>query len=258
MMYYSHNLHFIAMCSAMDGNYAEARKNAGLLAAHVAPHVKEMPTLEGFMTIPMAVDIRFHQWADILKMPKPNAEMQTTTVFWHFSRGLALAGTGKIDDAQAEYKIVADAQEATPDDVLFNMPINNKTKDILKIAQDVLGAKIAMAKKDSIGAISQLTEAVGLQDTLKYGEPPDWFFPVRESLGAALLMNGDAVGAEKVFRADLQQNPRNPRSLFGLQQALKAQSRDYDASFIERQFNASWKGRTAAGAASHLKIEDLV
>ena len=258
MMYYSHNLHFIAMCSAMEGNYTEAKKNADMLAAHVSPHVKQMPPLEGFMTIPMAVDIRFHQWADILKMSQPNPEMKTTTVFWHFARGLALAGTGKIDQAEAEYKLVAEAQQSTPDDVLFNMPINNKTKDILKIAQDVLGAKIALAKKDTTGAIGMLSEAVTVQDTLKYGEPPDWFFPVRESLGAALLMNGDAVGAEKIFRADLDRNPRNPRSLFGLQQALKAQNRDYDATFVERQFNTSWKGRTAGGAAAGLKVEDLV
>jgi hypothetical protein len=60
-MYYSHNLHFIAMCSAMNGDYAEANKNADLLAAHVAPHVKDMPPLEGFMTIPIAVDVRFPQ-----------------------------------------------------------------------------------------------------------------------------------------------------------------------------------------------------
>ena len=65
---------------------------------------------------------------------------------------------------------------------------------------------------------------------------------MRESLGAALLMNGDNAGAEKVFRKDLDQHPRNPRSLFGLQEALKAQKRDYDAAFIEKQFHASWKG----------------
>ncbi len=252
MMYYSHNLHFIAMCAAMNGNYAEAKKNADMLAAHVGPSVPMMPPLEGFMTIPMAVDIRFHQWNDILAMPEPDPSMKATTVFWHFGRGLALAGTGKVSEAEAEYKIVSDAQSATPPDAIFQMPINNKTKDILKIAQDVLGAKIAMAKKDNAAAISMLTEAVAIQDTLKYGEPPDWFFPVRESLGAALLMNGDSTSAEKVFRADLDRNPRNPRSLFGLNQSLKAQQRDYDAGFVESQFKASWKG------GSGLKIEDLV
>jgi len=200
MMYYSHNLHFVAMCGAMNGRYAEARKNADLLAANVGPHVKEMPPLEGFMTIPMAVEVRFHHWNEILKMPAPDPAMKVTTGFWHFSRGLALAGTGKVSEAEAEYKIVSDAQAATPPDEIFNAPINNKTKDILEIARDVLGAKIAMAKKDTTGAIGMLREAVAIQDTLKYGEPPDWFFPVRESLGGALLMNGDAEGHDQSDR----------------------------------------------------------
>src|SRR4029077_851993 len=154
MMYYSHNLHFIAMCAAMNGNYAESVKNAQLLVENVGPHVKEMPPLEGFMTIPVAVQIRFHRWDEILKMPQPDAAMKTATVFWHFGRGLALAGTGKISEAEAEYKIVSDAEAATPPDVIFQMPINNKAKDIMKISKDVLGAKIALAKKDNSSAIA--------------------------------------------------------------------------------------------------------
>jgi tetratricopeptide (TPR) repeat protein len=253
MMYYSHNLHFIAMCAAMNGNYAESKKNAELLVENVSPHVKDMPPLEGFMTIPVAVQIRFHHWGEILKMPEPDAAMKTATVFWHFGRGLALAGTGKITEAEAEYKIVSDAEAATPPDVIFQMPINNKAKDIMKIAKDVLGAKIALAKKDNNGAIAMLRDAVAIQDTLKYGEPPDWFFPVRESLGAALLMNGDASGAERAFREDLERNPRNPRSLWGLHQTLVLQKRDYDAGFIQKEFEESWKGGSRA-----LKLDDLV
>jgi tetratricopeptide (TPR) repeat protein len=253
MMYYSHNLHFIAMCAAMNGNYAEAKKNAEMLAAHVGPHVKDMPPLEGFMTIPIAVNVRFHRWDDILKMPQPSPDMKVTTGFWHFARGMALAGTGKATEAEAEYKIVSDAETATPPDAVFAMPVYNKAKDIMKIAKNVLGAQIAGAKKDSNGAIVQLREAVAIQDTLKYSEPEDWFFPVRESLGAALLMTGDNAGAEKVFREDLDRHPRNPRSLWGLNQALKAQGRDYDAAFVQKQFDAAWKG-TGPG----LRVEDLV
>src|SRR5437016_3606964 len=126
LMYYSHNLHFIAMCSAMNGDYAEAKKSADTLAAHVGPHVKDMPPIEGFMTIPMAVNLRFHKWNEILSMPQPDPAMKTTTVFWHFARGMALASTGKTNDAQAEYKIVSEAEKATPPDVVFTMPVNNK------------------------------------------------------------------------------------------------------------------------------------
>src|SRR5467141_3402297 len=141
LMYYSHNLHFIAMCAAMNGNYAESKKNADLLAAHVGPGVKEMPPLEGFMTIPMAVEVRFHKWNSILAMKQPDPEMKITTVFWHFARGMALAGQGKVSEAETEYKIVAEAEKATPEDVIFAMPVNNKAKDVMKIAESVLGAK---------------------------------------------------------------------------------------------------------------------
>jgi tetratricopeptide (TPR) repeat protein len=253
MMYYSHNLHFIAMCAAMNGNYAEAKKNGDMLAAHVGPGVKEMPPLEGFMTIPMAVDVRFHKWDSILAMKQPDPSMQIATVFWHFARGMALAGKGKVGEAEADYKFVSEAEKATPEDVPFAMPVNNKAKDIMKIAANVLGAKIALAKKDTDGAIVMLREAIAVQDTLKYDEPSDWFFPVRESLGAALLMKGDVSEAERVFREDLDRNPRNPRSLYGLQQTLKKQGRDYDAGFVEKQFHASWKG-----GANSLRMEDLV
>jgi tetratricopeptide (TPR) repeat protein len=252
MMYYSHNLHFIAVAAAMNGNYPESRRGAQMLAANVRPHVKEMPPLEGFMTVPLAVEVRFHKWNEILKAPQPDPAMHTATVFWHFARGLALAGTGKLEEAEAEHKFVAEAEEKTPPDATFQMPINNKTKDILKIAENVLGAKLSLAKNDMDGAVNQLRAAVAIQDSLKYGEPQDWFYPVRESLGAALLKIGDNAGAEEAFRADLERNPRNPRSLFGLEEALKAQERTYDAGFVRKQFDANWKGATRP------TIDDLV
>ena len=252
-MYYSHNLHFIAAAASMNGNYTEAKKAADMLSAHVGPHVKDMPPLEAFMTVPMAVNLRFQRWNEILNTPQPNADMKVTTTYWHFAHGMALAATGKTSDAEAEYKALEGVRDATPADAIFAMPFNNKTKDILTIATDVLGAKIALAKKDNASAVTLLRHAVDTQDKLNYGEPPDWFSPVRESLGAALLMNGDAAGAEKVFRADLDRNPRNPRSLFGLQQALKSQGRNYDAGFVQKEFDAAWKGGNVK-----LKVENLV
>jgi len=244
LMYYSHNLHFIAMAAAMNGNYLESRRGAQMLAANVGPHVKVMPPLEGFMTVPLAVEVRFHKWNEILKAPQPDPAMHTASVFWHFARGLALAGTGKLEEAEAEHKFVAQAEEKTPPDAIFQMPINNKTKDILKIAENVLGAKISLVKNDMDATVNQLRAAVAIQDSLKYDEPQDWFYPVRESLGAVLLKIGDDAGAEEVFRADLERNPRNPRSLFGLEQVLKALDRNYDASFVRKQFDANWKGAT--------------
>jgi tetratricopeptide (TPR) repeat protein len=253
MMYYSHNLHFIATAAAMEGRYADSWQAADKLAAHVAPAVKQVPPLEGFMTVPIMVRVRFQKWDDILAMPAPDSAMKTTTGFWHFARGMAYAGKGKVAEAQAEWKLVSEKQAETPADEIFAMPINNKTKDVFTIARDALGAKIAVMKKNFPAAIVMLREAVTVQDALNYNEPPDWLYPERESLGAALLLKGDAAEAEQVFRDDLARMPRNPRSLFGLSAALKAQKREYDAQFVDQQFRDAWKK-----ADTELRVEDLV
>src|SRR5260370_41394042 len=96
MMYYSHNLHFIAMCAAMNGSYAESKLNADLLVANVGPHVKDMPPLEGFMTIPVAVGNCFPHLEEILKNAQTPAGGEEDTAFWDFSRGGGPAGARRI------------------------------------------------------------------------------------------------------------------------------------------------------------------
>jgi tetratricopeptide (TPR) repeat protein len=252
-MYYSHNLHFIAIAASMAGNFAQAKDGADRLFAHVKPMIQEMPMLEGFLTVPTAVLVRFGKWSDVLKTRQPDANLKVATIFWHYAHGMALAASGEPSEAEKDHQVIVDAKNATPEDAIFAPPFNNKTKNILQIADDVLAAKIAMARNDMSTAIEHLRDGVAVQDRLNYGEPPDWYFPLREALGAVLLMNRDVEGAEKAFREDLDRNPRNPRSLFGLQQTLKAQGRDYDAALVGKQFQTAWKG-----GSRQLRVEDLL
>jgi tetratricopeptide (TPR) repeat protein len=241
MMYYSHNLHFIAMAAAMEGRYRDAREGAARLAAHVAPHIRDMPPLETFLLIPTSVLLRFERWDEILKLPQPDPNLKLSTTYWQYAQGMALASTGKPEAADKYYRAVAAAHQATPPDAIFSMPFNNKTKDILAIARDVLGGQIAMGRGDFDNAARLFQSAVVAQDSLRYGEPPDWYFPVREALGNTFLAKRDYKQAEEVFRADLARNPRNGRSLFGLAQTLKAQGRTYDEYFVRREFELAWK-----------------
>jgi tetratricopeptide (TPR) repeat protein len=165
---------------------------------------------------------------------------------------MALAARGKLDEADALQKQVVAIAAATPKDDLFMPPVENRARQIYQIAGDVLGARIAAGRGDRTKAISLLRAAVGIQDSLLYDEPSDWYYPVRESLGGMLLQVGDAKGAEQVFRDDLNQNPRNPRSLYGLSEALIRQNRDYEASWVQEQFQTAWQGADVT-----LKVEDL-
>ena len=89
MMYYSHNLHFLAFASCMNGNFAEAKNAAAKLVTNVAPGVKAMPMLEGFLPTPIVVLFAFERWNDILKLPAPDKSLESTSAVWHSLRGIA-------------------------------------------------------------------------------------------------------------------------------------------------------------------------
>jgi hypothetical protein len=250
MMYYSHNLHFLAYATGMAGQFAEAKQAADQLEAHVGPLVKEMPMLEGFMTMSPFVLARFHRWDEILKRPEPDSAMPIRALAWRYARALAYAATGQIEKAEAERNSFAAAVKLVPAEAMFG-PLNSATS-VLNVAANVLDGKIALAKGDKRAAIDLLRNAVEAQDALNYDEPPAWYYPVRESLGGALLLNGDEAEAEKVFRADLDKNPRNGRSLFGLAASLKAQGKTYAAQLVHREFEVAWKN-----ADTQLRAEDL-
>ena len=238
---YLHDLYFLATAASMDGHSATAKEAADKLVEQVGPHVKGMPQLESFLTVQPAVLVRFDRWGDILKLPAPSANFKIANSMLHFARGMALAATGKLAAAELEHRAVTEALESTAPDETFAMS-PNKTRDVLTIASAVMAAKMATARNEKSEAIQQLRAAVAIQDRLKYAEPPSWFYPVRESLGAALFLDGQMPEAEQVFREDLQRNPRNPRSLFGLLQVLRSRGESYDAGFVQRELKDAWKG----------------
>jgi tetratricopeptide (TPR) repeat protein len=240
LMYHSHNEHFIAMAASMGGRYAEAKAAADAMAKRLAPHAKMMPMLDGFILTPLWVDARFGKWDAIEARPEPPKEFVETHVMWRYTRALAFAARGDAGKATAERDLFSAEVSAILPDMPFGA--QNTAKDILGLATHVINARIAGASGKSNDAIEHFRKAVEMQDALNYDEPADWYYPVRESLGGALLSTGNAKEAEQVFRDDLKRNPRNPRSLFGLMQALKAQQRDVDAAWVERQFKEGWKG----------------
>jgi len=240
MMYYCHNLHFLSASYSMAGDFIHAKQAADELAAHVGPMLHDMPVAEVYAPTPIFVFVRFHRWDDVLKLPLPDPNLSMTTAFWHFARGSAFAAKNQTALAEGERKAVSTIRAHTPADQEFSF-YSNKAQAFLDLAGNILDARIAAAKGDDELAIKYWEKGVEIEDELYYGEPPEWFYPVRESLGAALLLNGQAERAEAVFRADLERYPRNPRSLFALPNALDAQMKHGAAEEARREFEAAWK-----------------
>jgi tetratricopeptide (TPR) repeat protein len=123
----------------------------------------------------------------------------------------------------------------------------NRAHDLLGIAAAVLDARL-----DPKNAVSHWKKAIEIQDRLVYDEPPAWYYPVRESLGGEYLRTKQFAEAEKVFRSDLEKNPNNPRSLFGLREALRGQGKTAEANDAGARFEKAWQA-----ADVKLNIESL-
>jgi len=239
MMYYTHNLHFIAVENSFLGNYAAAIAAAEKIQKNVGPHAKEMAMAEAFNPMPLLVMTRFHRWNEILKQPAPDASLLYTNAVWHYARGMAEAATGHLPAARKESEALKAAQPGVEKQAEA-AGIANLTR-VGRIMQRRLEAQISVAGGDHQTAITFLREAAAEEDDLDYQEPPDWWSPARETLGALLLETKKAPEAEQVFREDLKRNAKNPRSIFGLAKALDAQGKKADAQAQQQAFDNAWK-----------------
>jgi tetratricopeptide (TPR) repeat protein len=250
LMYWTHNIHFIAYARAQQGRYDEARQAAQEMSRNVGDADLKMQMLEGFHLYPLMIDLRFQRWDDILGAPEPGPERKLHRAFRHYARAIALAGQGKLAEAAAARKEFEAARKAVPAESQFM--INNKSADILALAAATLDAQLAWARGEKEPSIREWRRAVKLEANIQYDEPPAWFYPVRQSLAAALLRSGRTKEAEAVFRFAIGKQPRDGRLLFGLWQSLTAQKRGSEAALVEQQFNAAWKDATVK-----LSVEDL-
>ncbi|HEY2125361.1 MAG TPA: tetratricopeptide repeat protein [Chthoniobacterales bacterium] len=240
LMYYSHNLHFLAYAATMDGNFAQAKDAAARLVVNVAPGVKAMPMLEGFLPTPILVLVGFERWPDILALPAPDPSLAMTTAVWHFARGLAQANLGNTAGAAEEQLAWQELVAQIPPDTMYDD--QNKTGAVFEVHKNLLLGALARSRGDHKEAVDWWSRAVAAADALNYTEPPSCYPPVRPLLGRELLASQQFAEAEKVFRTDLEKNPRDARALAGLRDCLMAQNRTYDAEQIAAQYQAAWKG----------------
>jgi tetratricopeptide (TPR) repeat protein len=240
-MYYLHNLNFILYARSMQGRVAETKKAGMQMLDAVKPIASAVPEMVDITAATVAMSqVRNLQWDEITAAPKPASPMSEW--IWHYSRALAFAAKDRKTEARAEQEAFERVSKSLDRKGMWG---NNKLGDVADLASAIVGARL-----DSSPA--KWRRAVEIQDHLVYDEPPAWYYPVRESLGASLLLAGDAAAAEEVFHEGLRRSPHNGRMLFGLLESLKAQKKIEAAAWVQREFDAAWKGSDL-----QLRIRDL-
>jgi tetratricopeptide (TPR) repeat protein len=239
-MYYPHNIHFLWSAASMQGQSRVAIEAARKLADNVSlDQIDQFPTVEFFKTVPLLSLVQFGHWDEILAEPQPRADLGYSNAIWRYARGVALANKGDVKGAKAELAALASLKSNPKVMVLDGN--DYPASALLQIADSLLQGEIAQASGDGKTAIARFTEAVAGQDALPYTEPPFWYYPTRQSLGAALLKAGRAKEAQAVYETDLQQYPHNGWSTYGLILALEAQGQAEKAAMHREHFKAMWQ-----------------
>ena len=238
--YYPHNIHFLWSASTMQGQSELSIESARRVVANVPiEQVKAFPFLEFYRTVPLVSLVRFGKWDEILSEPQPHQDFNFSKAIWHYARGVAFAAKRNVPAAQEE--LAALTPIGNDVSVQFLDSANYPASSLIAIAGYLLQGEIAYRDGDFLTAAREFEKAVRKQDSLPYTEPPFWYYPTRQSLGAALLSAGDAAGAEEVFRKDLDLYPHNGWSMFGMVQSLTAQDKTEQAAEFRQHFEMAWQ-----------------
>lgn len=239
--YYPHNLHFLSFAATLAGRSAQAIDAARALGTKTNLDVARVaPMVQSFVPFLHLTLVNFGRWDEVLRQPLPPADLKYASTMGHYARGVAFAATGKAADAAGELDAVTRAAAAaSPDD-----------KPVFEIAMHALMGEIAQRGGRLDEAAAHFKAAMAIEDGILYFEPPNWYYPIRHSLGAVLLQAGKPAEAEVVYQQDLKRFPDNGWALFGLLQALRAQGKTAEALAVDERFRTAWKDADVVLTAS--------
>ena len=240
--YHPHNIHYVVMGAFMVGDATTALDYAARLQDRIPDEVAaEIGWIQAIRQAPYFVAAHLADPRTTLDLADPGDTFPFVKAMWHYARGVAYARLAESDQAAAE----AAAIEAIAGrrDVTYPADIAPAANDVIRIAGLVVRGRIAQSRGEWDDAVMRFQAAVEIQDALPYLEPPLWYYPVRQSLGAALMQAGKPKEAERVFRQSLKQVPGNGWALYGLLQTQKALGETQAATGTAERFKAVWVGQ---------------
>jgi tetratricopeptide (TPR) repeat protein len=239
--YYPHNVHFVMASAQMAGDgktvIAAAEKLRELIPDEVAGGIALVQPVKA---APYFAHAQFSTPETILALPDPGDKIPYVKAMWLYMQGVALARRHDFAGAAA----AADAIETLERTADFKLLTDSHVPahEVLRIARTLILARVAQAKGDNRTAIAQFEQAADLQDALPYTEPPYWYYPIRQSLAAALLRAGRYAEAEQQFQRALKRAPANGWSYYGLAELYKVRGNTKAARKAEADLAKSWIG----------------
>ena len=255
LAYYPHNYHFLAATATLEGNSEWAMIGANKLSEYVHPDIMKEPgwgTLQHYYSIPLYVQVKLGRWDEIINSDFKTYELPYLNAVKSYAKGMAYMANNDLVNARNQ---LASLEKLADDKSLEEVTIwdINSVSTLMQIAKKVLKAEILANEKNYEGSIALLKEAVEIEDSLNYDEPPDWFFSVRHHLGAVQIEAGKYRDAIATYEQDLKKLPKNGWAQHGMRLAYENLKDEENVQKLNRQIAQSWKGADIEINSSRIK-----
>jgi tetratricopeptide (TPR) repeat protein len=242
--YYPHNIHFVMVSAQMGGDGATAINAAGKLDQSIPVEVaKEFAIMQPVKASPYTTHAIFSDPATILALPAPANELVLVKAMYHYARAVAYAQQKDAHKAGLEMAAL-DKLEKTADFKPF-ADFQVPAKEIIQTARLVAAARLADAQGNLDAAAKAYEDAIFIEDSLAYMEPPYWYYPIRQSLGSVRLRQGKLEDAEKAFRDSLARVRNNGWAFAGLAEVYKRQGNAKAERATRAKLTRVWFGPKA-------------
>ena len=240
--YYPHNIHFVMVSALMGGDGKTALDSAAKLDKSLAPELlKEFAGMQPVKAAPYFSHVQFSSPDVLVALPDPGPDFVLVKAMWHYARATGFARKGALAESRKEIDALARLERTADFKPIADWGV--PAQAIVQTAHAVASGRLADARNDLPGAIKAYQQAIAVQDALPYTEPPYWYYPVRQSLGAALLRTGKLDEAEQVFRASLARTPSNGWALKGLMEVYRQRGDDAALAAARKRFDTTWLGK---------------
>jgi tetratricopeptide (TPR) repeat protein len=223
--YYPHNVHFVLVSAQMAGDGPTTVEFSHKLDKLIPiSAVETAPFVQPIKASPMFALLQFGSREDVAAIKAPPEKLPYLRAMWHYVRGVDFAWAGNGPAALAEADAIRTLNEAT--EVGEGYGAGAPEQELFVLAELLVRARVDQNTGDYAAAIEKTKQAAALQSLLQYTEPPLWYYPIEQTLGALYLQAGDNGASIAAFRASLVRHPNNAWSLYGLMKAQKAASDD--------------------------------
>lgn len=239
--YYPHNIHFIVASAQMAGDMDTALTEARRLRTVLDPATSaKIAWIQVIDAAPYQALAQFAEPRAILSAPAPDARLPYAVAMRHYARAVAYARLRdqRGFDRELEALTALKTSDAFADMIAQGVP----APDLLTLAEAVARGRLATARGRHLEAADHYRRAAEIEATLPYQEPPYWYYPVNQSLGAALYQAGRPAEAAVAFRYALAQTPNNGWALYGLARSEAAQGHADETATAEASLRAAWRG----------------